>query len=162
MPRPAYVMFANSGANDQVSNLVSLFDVIEIVNVFQPNAPIQMPQVGTTMLNRIVVAWLRLDGDSDADRFEGQIAVVNPDGTDLFVVPTEAFSFTSPFFRWTAPVMPFGFSALGLHQIEARLRRVGQQEWLCRQTFPFIVQAMPMPVVPVIPTPTPPLEPPAG
>ncbi len=156
MPRPAYVMFANSGANDQVSNLVSLFDIIEIVNVFQPNAPIQFPPpVGTTNLNRIVVAWLREDGDSDADRFEGQIAVVNPDGTDLFAVIAEAFSFTSPFFRWTAPVPPFGFNALGIHQIEARLRRVGEQQWSWRQNFPFIVQAMPMP-------PAVPAEPPAG
>jgi hypothetical protein len=148
MPRPGYVMFANSGANDQVTNLVSLFDIIEIINVYQPDQPIQMM---TAKPNRIVVAWLRQDGDSDADRFEGQIACVNPDGTDLFAAVAEPFSFTSPFYRWTVPVLPFGFNALGIHQIEARLRRVGQQEWLCRQTFPFVVQAGVLSTIPALP-----------
>ena len=151
MPRSGYVMFAHSGANDQLSNLVSLFDIIEIINVFQSNATIQIPPFANLVQNRIVVAWLREDGDLDTDRFEGQIACLNPDGTDLFAMDAEPFSFTSPFFRWTAPIPPFGFNVLGTHQIEARLRRVGQQEWTCRQTFPFIVQAGALP--PAVTTP---------
>jgi hypothetical protein len=86
-------MFANGGANDQVSNLVSLFDIIEIINVYQPDPAIPSP-VMIAKPNRIVVAWLRVDGDTDTDQFEGQIAVVNPDGTDLFSVNAEPFSFT--------------------------------------------------------------------
>jgi hypothetical protein len=146
MPRPGYVMFALSGADDRVSNLVSLFDIVEVINVFQPDPAIQFNQIASKP-NRIVVTWLREDVDTDTDRFEGQIACVGPDGIDLFAYNAETFSFhpAAPFYRWTAPIMPFGFNVLGVHQIEARLRRVGEQEWLYRQSFPFVVQAMQQP-----------------
>jgi len=103
---------------------------------------------------RITAVWLREAGDTNEDQFEGQVACLSPDGTELFHSEVSPFKFTALFQRFDIPAVQIpGFISLGIHTVEARLRRAGQQEWQWRQSFPFVVQEI------VLPTPTAPLSP---
>jgi len=153
MPRPVYVIFANSGSIDQTSNMVSIFDVIEIVNVFKKvsdSTSYLIPQ----KTNRITAVWMRETVDKVADKFQGQLACVDPENAELFVSEVIEFSFEFPFYRFASQVFLVGFNTLGTHLIEARLRRAGEEGWTWRQTFPFIVQEGILPST--IPTEAPP------
>jgi hypothetical protein len=152
MPRSGYLIFANSGAADQFSGLISLFDVIEVYPVVQA---IQIPENIRMAVyrrpNRIAACWMREDGDTETHFFQGQIAILNPDGSTYLSADYPDFAFTQPFNRWVNDIFLFGFAQLGVHTIEARLRRAGEQEWRWVQSVPFLVQVVHQIIPPAIP-----------
>jgi hypothetical protein len=157
MPRPAYIMFAASGAVDRHTNRSSYFDIIETIEVVLAEAGSGAPALASQQPMRIAAVWMREETESTEDRYEGQIACIAPDGTEFFATPVALFTIPLLFYRIDIPnvIIP-GFPALGLYVIEGRLRRAGQQGWELRQSFPFHVREMPAPT----PRATPPVEPP--
>lgn len=144
MPKAAYVLFAESGAIDTDTNRLSLFDLIDIVEVV-PRKPGEVASSPTKRrLPRAVAVWVREEDDNLGDVFEIQIACVAPDGTDYFASPVHRFSFSAPFHRLNIPAIDVtGYPATGLYLIESRLRKVGQTGWTVRQSYPFLVQVTP-------------------
>lgn len=141
MPQPAYIILANSGAVDQYSNSVSLFDLVECYLVCDRSSIADGKEKGfASKPHRIVVAWLREGADSPTDVFQGQVVCIGPDGEEFFVVNREDFSFDNPICRWNIELLVPGFTMLGTHVVEARLRRAGDEEWTWRQTYSFLVQ----------------------
>jgi hypothetical protein len=148
MPRSAYVIMANSGSVDQYSDKVSLFEVVETYTVTRRES--RTGNSNTTFpskSHRIIAVWLREESDGPNDLFEGQVACIAPDTTELSVGNWADFSFTQPYYRWNIELTIPGFTQLGTHFIEARIRPVGGQEWIRRQLFPFLVQDKEQPII---------------
>src|SRR5688500_2587122 len=108
MPRPAYVIFSKSGAEDSVTNQISFFDVIEAVDVsLGPPSGQARPSPEELMKRqpklRIVAAWLREEGDGPEDRFEAEIVCHAPNGDRMFSGEGPPFAFEHPFYRITVP-----------------------------------------------------------
>jgi hypothetical protein len=155
MARPVYVLFAESGSVDQHTNKVSMFDILESIDVLKaaeitgksedisqtPNPVI----VRKTNPYRLVATWMREDGEADDDLFETEVVCETPNGARLFHTPVFPFSFgDKQLHRLYIPEVDLpGFTELGSHVIEARLRRAGQEEWPWRQHFPFLVREKP-------------------
>ncbi len=143
MPLPAYLMFTESGSVDQHTHRVSLFGVVEVISVV---ARIQGSESPPAVLRkqRITSVWLREPSDTEDDAFEFQVACLSPDGTELFQGDVVPFHFKAHFHRFdVVDVQMLGFVALGIHFIEGRLRRSGQDAWEWRHNFPFVVQENP-------------------
>jgi hypothetical protein len=157
MPRPVYVLLAEAGHIDRRTNLVSVFNIVEVVEVSRnvADAPTQLP-AGVPQTYNILAAWMKEDGDASDDVFESQLACLAPDGTDFFVSPVVDFNFNLPYHRVHVreAAIP-GFPAIGVFVIEARLRRAGQEDWQLRQQFPFFVRE-------IVIAPTTPAQPPAA
>lgn len=144
MPQPAYIICASSVVTDEVTKFVSLFNVIEafiVATSDDPNvAAIPLPPGAGPSAFKVVAAWIREDGDSPNVPFECQIALVSPEGRDVFFSQPTPFNFVTNFFRLTTSEIRLpGFPSLGLFRMEGRVRRVGETEWLARQSFPLLV-----------------------
>jgi len=153
MPRPVYILFCDSGSVDNHTNRVSLFNVIEIFKVLLNPTEGAEDQVKSTIEagtrissklgggQRVTAVWMREDGDTPDAVFETQLTCLAPDGTSLFSSPMLTFSFKTWFQRFDVYSLHIpGFPSLGVYAIESRVRRVGEQEWQWRQSFPFVVE----------------------
>ena len=147
MPRPAYVMFSQSGSVDKYTNRVTVTDVIEVIQVRRgPADGSQPPGHQSGRPYRLVAVWMKEEGDNPEDDFEQQVVCIDPNGNEFFASPVSQFRFATIFYRLESPRVDLpGFPELGVYVIEARRSRVGQQEWQARQSFPFVVQATPQP-----------------
>lgn len=160
MPRPAYIVCAQSGSVDQYTNRASMFDIVEVFKASQrPTSAEEVKKleaafgedaptedglsifVAELLRLRILCTWMRSPEDSPTDRFESQIAIVTPDGQDFVKTVTTPTLFTQVFHRVFVPEMRLpGFPGLGTYLVEGRLRREGATDWEWRQSFPFVVQ----------------------
>lgn len=143
MAQPAYIMMAESGAIDARSNRVSLFEVVEVVEVTPRQAADPPPEQSRARADRVLVVWMKDEADTPDVAYETQLACVAPDGTDFFVAYTTPFRFPAgaQFFRAiTTDLKIPGFPTVGVYRLEGRLRREGDTGWAARQSFPFLVQ----------------------
>src|SRR5262245_49785220 len=125
MPIPAYVMCSSSGAVDQRTNLVSLFNVVEAIDVYAAGTPEKdiKTQAGRGNSLFVMAVWLREDADLPSAKYDGEIAIILPTGEELVTVGARDFEFpqSDVFFRFQAPTVPLvGFPSLGICRVEAR------------------------------------------
>jgi hypothetical protein len=138
MPRPAYILFSESGAIDEHTNKISFFDVIEAFDV-KPIPTDGTPRIAKKL--RAVAVWIKDAEDTPDMVFEIEFRCTDKDGTVLFGTETDTFSFSGPFHRHILPkIVLDGFTSLGEYSLEARIRRSGTQDWAVRQVFPFVVR----------------------
>jgi len=147
MPRPAYILFAESGSLDEFTNQVSAFNIVELIIVRKsiPDLP-PFPSRQIKRKFRLIAAWIKDDGDTPDVVFQIQLSCFDQAGRAIYTSGIDSFSFTpdSYFHRYIASTVEFnGFPSLGEYSVEARLRRVGEQEWMVRQSFPFLVMEIP-------------------
>lgn len=148
MPRPIYIICAQSGAVDRTTGLESLFKVLEKVQFSHQPQGFRTP--ASALPFRMVAAWLRTRNDPQGEVvYESEIAA-HVEGHDEVVVSTGQIVSNDAILRVTAegvlPVTP-GFPRSGLYEIECRIRPVGQQEWL-RQSYPIIFEEVTPPPTP--------------
>ena len=95
---------------------------------------------------RLVATWLREEGDSIEQEFETKMTCTMPNGGIIFEAQTGPFRFTAPFHRIYVNDISFpGFPALGVYEIKASVRQIGQEVWTALQAFPFLVMDEPAP-----------------
>jgi len=145
MPIPVYVMCSASGAVDQRTNLVSLFNIIEAIQVYAEGAPDEeirsQPGRGNTLF--VMAVWMREESDPPGAKYDGEVVLLAPNGDVLVAAGAGAFEFPPDdlFYRFQVPNFPLvGFPSLGVSRVEARIRLTGTNEWLAPQSFPFIVR----------------------
>src|SRR5262245_8925708 len=148
MPKPAYVMCAADAVADRRTNLISVFNVIEAIDVslFDADGPPAVSDTGTQPGRgnsvHIVAAWIRDESDPPVAKYDGQISSLAPDGTELVAGAATSTEFpeADTFFRFHAIFSLPRFPSLGVCKVEAKLRRTGTQEWVGHQYFPFLVR----------------------
>lgn len=132
MPRPLYIMCAESGSVDKYTNRPSLFNVIENVTV---NIR-EMPDETVTRirpLNFVVVAcWEREDADSPEDVFEAEAVIALP-GQEPQIQKQSEFSFSLRFHRFFINIEGDPPVVTGAAKLASRVRRKGSEEWASQE-----------------------------
>ncbi len=143
MPRPAYMICSEGGADDKFTSLSSYFNVLEkiIIVKMPPLKPGQGIGANRSVV-RFTAVWMRNDDDSEAQEYEHQLAIILPPNNKEITQPVQRIRFSTPFHKIFSPdlgILPF--EGPGLLIVESRIRRVGDQEW-SRQSFPIFVEEM--------------------
>src|SRR5437868_4455634 len=136
MPTPVYIICSESGSEDRVSGLASVFNVIEQIEVrpLPPPTPDQ-PAVVPFFPFRVSAQWMKAEDDAETDPYECQIRLHYP-GAEREPEPVAQtrLHFTRPFNRVTMRAnLPLAFPALGLLRVECRIRREGDTDWLSQE-----------------------------
>ncbi len=142
MPR-CYLLSVCSGSSlDQLSNNVSLFNLVEQLNV-PPNAP--PPPGGVIPLE--IHAYFALAPSELTEPFEVRFAMVSDTGLETY---SEVFSHRSTTMRFRTRTMGLPFPAVtGLYQLHIDTRREGFGQWArAEASWPIaIVEANPRPPI---------------
>ena len=149
MPRPVYIIASESTSEDARSNVLSIFNVIERIEIefavisatSQP--PPLSPAAIQGNLNRFVViaVWMKLPTDNPDDAHQHQMAMCYPDGTEKIVADDNNVLFANddrPRNRYGLVVAGSPTTMEGTFRFESRMRRVGNEEWI-RQDYPIRV-----------------------
>jgi hypothetical protein len=147
---------SESGAEDATTRLVSVFNVIEKVQV--PRAPEHPPAGALGVLRvlpfRVLSVWMRCEEDAPGEPYEFQVALRYPGQAEAAVVARGRFAFVDLLSRVVlAGPFPLG-PAAGILWVECGIRRLGAPGWLTQQ-YPILIEDVPAPA----PAPTPPAEP---
>jgi hypothetical protein len=144
MPHTAYIVCSASGSADQYNGAVSCFSLLEALRVSDlPILPSEdHPQgVSIPLMARISLAWIKEDGDGPEHNFHVQIFIIFPDGHEMPLTDFPPFAFATRFHRQFVPMTLFPrIEATGFVSVEARIRRVGEEQWLARQSYSFFVE----------------------
>src|SRR5947209_20414016 len=127
MPRPLYVICSESGAEDRETGLLSLFHIIDKLQIHTSATEEQRKKAPLTQL-RITSVWMSEPGDENQE-FEFEVVLRPPQGEE-FKAGRGSFTFALPFFRITAKIIgPLPIQGEGILWIECRTRRMGVKGW---------------------------------
>src|SRR5271157_2017399 len=74
MPRPVYIICSLGGAEDKATGLISLFHVLETVNIVR-----RPPDRGISPITiRTTAVWMRTEGDDESVEYEFQSIFRSP------------------------------------------------------------------------------------
>jgi hypothetical protein len=135
---------SESGAEDAGTRLVSIFNVIEKVQV--PRTPEPPPGAAVAVLRalpfRVLSVWMRTEEDTPGEPYEFQVALRHPGQAEAAVVARGHFAFIDLLSRVVlAGPFPLG-PATGILWVECRIRRVGGAVWL-KQEYPILLEEVP-------------------
>lgn len=123
MPHCYLIALTAGSSLDQQSNNVTLFNLVEQVNI----PPGVSPAVGTKIPLEIHV-YLRLDPAEIGQPFEMRFALVSSTGLETFTDPVKHRS-ASPRLRTRTLGVPFP-PAIGHYNLRVDFRRGDEDEWL--------------------------------
>ncbi len=132
MARAIYIICSESGAIDQETGRVSLFNVFEKISVGTLDEVRKLGVPGSLVLC-VTAAWAPEDGDMD-EPFEHETALLPPGADNEAVVTKGHFVFKTFVHRFLTRVMDPPIGQSGTLHVEHRIRKVGQDNWL-RQTY---------------------------
>src|SRR5260370_31147833 len=148
MPRPVYIICAESGAEDTLTGLLSHYKVLEKI---QETASTQEqiepgPNVISLQPLRVAAVWMRTEGDAIQQEYEFETAFILPPEGKEIVVQTGKFVFDAdkPLYRMLVIGYAPLFRVSGMFRVESRVRKIGEKEWQ-RQDYPIVVEAVPPP-----------------
>jgi len=135
MPKPVYILCSESGSEDKITGLVSLFNLIEKIQIVKREQNEPVPSLSL----RVTATWAR--GEDELDQlFEFETAAYLPPDNDEMMLGKGEFRFTMPFQRITMRMQgSLVFQGPGMLRIENRIRRAGTDEWF-RQEYPILVE----------------------
>jgi hypothetical protein len=163
MPRPAYIMFSRSGAVDQYRNFASFFEAVETVDAFKtPPEAVELVKKGN-LPKRVrdafwlVCTWMKEEEDTPDVVFESKVTCTDPNGETFFEGAPIQFSFEQGinFYRVTVPDLILqGFPVVGVYAIEAKVSRLGEDNWVGSMSYHFLVKEkiFPAPAAPETPS----------
>ena len=145
MPKPVYILCAESGSVDAKTNRMSHFNIIEKIAVTKARVPRQTkPMPGAPPLNsmQVVSVWMRTAQDTENQEFEYELDISLPHSQKKHTPGKGRFKFTKPLQRITVGIVGLlPFSRSGLMKIQCRIRKVGDRKWL-RQEYPIIIEVV--------------------
>ena len=173
MPRPGYIICAASGALDQYTNAVSIFNIIEGIRLqtvtvtLGTSAPVSaggdssatpvMPTAGPIVRAesmRIVATWIKEAEDTVEEEFQPRLVGFYPQGNvEVFHADFAPFRFAQSIHRLFVPDTVVPPLVAGLFRIECRLRRVIEEEWKWSQGYDILVEEIPPAAAPNPPAP---------
>jgi len=145
MPKPVYILCAQSGSIDSRTNRISYFNIIEKIEatrakVTQRRKP--TPGAAPLLSMRVVAVWMRSGQDTENQEFEYELVISLPHRQKKLSPGKGRFKFTKPLQRITVDIggmLPIIRS--GLIKIQCRIRKVGDRKWLS-QEYPIIVEVV--------------------
>ena len=143
LPKPTYILCAESTSHDIDSGEFSIFNVIEKIVITPIKPADNKPLIVEFQKMRIVSSWMR-DESEPAGDYECHNQVFLPGLEKPIGGGTVTFRFDKPFFRVTAKVdgaLPF--KDAGLMKIEAGIRKVGDTDWI-KQSCVVIIDNVPV------------------
>jgi hypothetical protein len=141
MPIPVYLICSESGAVDEASKRTSIFNLIEKLRFFRlpPEAMAYATQV------QLASYWLRESGDDDI-QFEVQFTGIFPNVVDEVEFARMSFKFNSESQKIGVAGIQFNqLNGSGVLQIEARVRRAGEEKVLGTIKYPILIEEVPLP-----------------
>ena len=149
MPLPAYMVCSRSGSIDEASNQVSAFNIIESFKIFRKPVKrlddLTHKQIASGLV-RIVTVWIKEESDSADQVFEVSVIGRFPPMGQEVSFGNLQFSFTNQLQRVVLnDLLLAQFWGPGVLKFEARIRRVGEEQWLNAQTFPIILEEVALP-----------------
>lgn len=136
MPRPLFVICAQSSAIDQNTNLLSLFQILDgyQVHIKKADAPAPTLAVGPQphQLGFVGIAvWRRTDADSPDDSYEYEILTQSPDEDEEQIRNTGTFKFTTRHQRFQVFIhITKPWTRSGVFVFSSRIRKVGSSDWI--------------------------------
>jgi hypothetical protein len=149
MPRPGYIICSISGSQDEYTKSVSLFNVIEAMEVEEVQEQPGRTTLMTPVQMRITTVWLREETDQPEQEFQARLSVLLPGSEEPIVVagfaPFQFRHFLAQ--RLIVPDFPFRSMPLnpGFLRFVSQVRRSEDAEWTCRQEFAILVRRKPIP-----------------
>ena len=149
MPKPVFIICAENIAVDQDSNLVSIFNALENiqVNVQVSISPRRGKKAKTQLviqqrLFKAVAVWMREEDDVDK-KFESQMAIILPDETEK-ATETTPFTFSPgpkqlQRFVLSSTIPPLAKS--GIMRVQSRVRKLGRKRWMV-QDYPISIEVV--------------------
>jgi len=151
MPKPVYIICAQSGSQDSETKLVSLFDICERLEVQETvqrtataegESPKQQIVMDTISLY-IVATWMKLPDDDAEIEYEHQFVLhfPGPESREVTVGAATGVYFNNdrlPTNRYLLRARMRPFSHAGILRIESRIRPVGSEEWFS-QEYPVLI-----------------------
>lgn len=143
MPRPLYVICSESGSEDRETGLLSIYNVVDKLQVHNAASPEQRQNAPLTQL-RITSVWMSEPGD-EGNEFEFEVVLRPPHGEE-FKAGRGTFTFALPFFRIVAKIIgPLPIKGEGTLWVESRARKIGTKGWKAHE-IPIIIEKLPAPV----------------
>jgi hypothetical protein len=137
MPKPIFILCSESQSQDRRSNLLSVFNIMERVEVKAQAEPSDAPKdvVLIDMFSFVVTAvWQQTEDDTDGDEYESETVLHLP-GPEAKRLTRDTGSFTlrsldKPLQRITLLVKMPALKASGKFVAESRIRKKGTDNWL--------------------------------
>ena len=79
-----------------------------------------------------MAVWVQEEGDK-GEEFEYQMTVISPGSGEEKQIMAGTFTFSAQIHRFVANLFPISVDGAGTLRLQSRLRRSGQQEWLCQE-----------------------------
>jgi len=139
MPKPAYIICSESGAEDRHTGLVSLYNLVDRI---QLNRGTQPHATATPISQlRLTASWMRESADEDKE-FEFEAAAISPSGDETHL-GRGSFIFNLMFYRLNIRMLGlFPIKGDGLFWLEVRIRRAGSKTWQVQRA-PLWVEQLP-------------------
>ena len=145
MPKPVYILCAESGSIDEKTNRVSHFNIIEKITVTRERIPRQTRStpIGPPLNSmQVVSVWMRTVQDTENQEFEYELNLFLPHRSKKLIPGRGRFKFTKPLQRITIGIVGmFPLTRSGLMKVQCRIRKVSDRTWL-RQEYPIIVEVV--------------------
>jgi hypothetical protein len=125
--RLEWTIIAQSHAVDRASNALSIFNILETINV--PAAapdPSSGTQAGLPLPFSVIQLWSR-GIESGPEQAEARVRIVAPNGTQLVVVPMTVNFAAGPRVRTILNAPAFPYAGLGEYRFETETRE--GEEW---------------------------------
>src|SRR5262245_21223731 len=108
MPRPVYIICAESGSEDKDTQLLSLFNIVERIEV-TPLPQGEGPFLVLTTALRVAAVWMRGEGETAEDEFEHQMVISPPANAEPVSTEVTPFRFEKLLRRFSLKtVVPLG------------------------------------------------------
>lgn len=152
MPRPVYIIAAESVSEDARTNALSIFQILERVEMkpaptggqaVTPNASVEPHNALIRMY--VLAVWMKLPEDDPEQLYQHQIAICTPDGNERIVVDDPEVRFTDddrPLNRYAMIINGMPSTGPGILRFESRMRKVGHDgdDWI-KQDYPMLFVA---------------------
>jgi hypothetical protein len=136
MPRPLYIICAESGSEDNRTGLVSHYNVIETIQLQKqpegmPPGAVEPGSIRLPMLKfRATAVWMKRE-DEPQGEYEFEMKLYIPPTSKEVLVQSGTFSFSpgKPLYRIVLIAAGPAFESPGTFRVESRVRRIGTDKW---------------------------------
>lgn len=142
MPTPVFVVCSESISQDRETNKLSIFSIIERLNLRIGEKPDGTPEkiAITAFRGRLTAVWMFNPGEVNIP-FEHEVAFLLPPNGEELLGPKTDFLLREgfQFYRFITPLV--GFPAIlksGTLNLVSRVRRVGDSDWISQSCPVFV------------------------
>lgn len=137
MPRPVFILCAESLAQDKATNLISVFHILDGFQVFRAENAAAVAEVARSkdpasaaqLLMVGIARWMRNPGDDPEAEYEFELAVRVPGASEPKIISKGSFVFRKAMHQFMSR-MKIDWAAAGTFLFISRIRKVGDTDWM--------------------------------